>query len=90
MKRSSYTPEYKSEAVRLVHETGRSANAVAKELGISQTILSRWIREAAANETSESGDQRSEILRLQKKLKEVTQERDFLRDAAAYFASPKK
>ena len=88
--RRQYSAEFKSEAVRLVRESGRSASEVANELGIGQPTLSRWVRAASSEEPAEVLDQRAEILRLKKQLKEVTQERDFLRDAAAYFASPPK
>ena len=88
-KKKKYSSEFKKEAVRLVLESGRSVTSVAEELGVSQPALSRWGRAEEAADKSELADQRAEVLRLQRQLKEVTQERDFLRDAAAYFAKPK-
>ena len=41
-----FTREFKQEAAALVVQSGRSANQVAKELGLSQTALSRSLREA--------------------------------------------
>lgn len=89
-KRKEYTAEFKVEAIRLAHESGRGVTAVAAELGVSQPTLSRWLKESEAANHAEELDQRAEILRLRRQLKEVTQERDFLRDAATYFAKVKK
>ena len=88
-KAKRYTAEFKKEAVRLVLESGRGVTSTAAELGVSQPTLSRWVREEEAAGRGDLLDQRAEILRLQRELKEVTQERDFLRDAAMYFAKPK-
>jgi transposase-like protein len=44
--RRKFTSEFKQEAVALVQRSGRSANQVAQELGVSQTALSHWLREA--------------------------------------------
>lgn len=46
MQRRNFLSECKQEAVALVRRSGQSANQVAKELGVSQTALSRWLREA--------------------------------------------
>ena len=89
MSKKRYTPEFKEEAVRLALESDRSVTEVAEELGVAQPTLSRWVRAKEAADQTELQDQRAEILRLQRQLKEVTQERDFLRDAAAYFAKQK-
>jgi transposase-like protein len=39
--RRKFTDEFRQEAGALVQRSGQSANQVAKELGISQTALSR-------------------------------------------------
>ena len=51
--RRVFSTEFKQEAVELVRRNGRSANQVATELGVNQTTLSRWRREAEA--TSSTG-----------------------------------
>ena len=51
--RRVFSTEFKQEAVELVRRNGRSANQVATELGVNQTPLSRWKREAEA--TSSTG-----------------------------------
>lgn len=42
--RRKYSPEFKSEAVRLATQVGNSINSVAKDLGIHDSLLRRWIR----------------------------------------------
>ena len=89
-KRKRYTPEYKREAVELVRRSGTSCRQIALELGISPNLLTRWVREAEAGASkafSGTGTPRDEeVARLRRDLARVTKERDFLRDAAAYFA----
>ena len=41
--RREFTPEYKDEAVRLVINTGRAVASVARELGINEATLGRWV-----------------------------------------------
>jgi transposase len=43
--RRQYSDEYKSEAVRLVRESGKPLSQVARELGINDNMLHRWSRE---------------------------------------------
>ena len=40
---SGFTPEYKDEAVKLVINTGRPVAVVARELGIQESTLGRWV-----------------------------------------------
>ena len=40
--RRQFTDAFKSEAVRLTRESGRPVAQVARELGISDTVLYRW------------------------------------------------
>ena len=41
--RPPYPPEFRAEAVRLVHESGQSMRQVARDLGISNESLRRWV-----------------------------------------------
>jgi len=79
-----YPEEFKQEAVRQVLEKGFSVPSVAKRLGISDKSLYYWV-----NKTRKTPEQRSEseeIRRLKAELKRVTEERDILKKAAAFFA----
>ena len=40
--------EFKQEAVQLVLTSGKSATQIAQDLGVSDSALSRWVRESRA------------------------------------------
>jgi transposase len=88
MSRRRYTEEFKVAAVRQVTVGGHSVPDVAKRLGVTTKSLYEWKRvygespERAAQIKSEQAENR----RLKKELKRVTEERDILKKAAAYFA----
>ena len=89
-KRRKFSPEFKREAVKLTLQPGISCSQVALEIGVAPNLLSRWKREAEAIRSKAfqgSGNPRDEeVARLKRELVRVTKERDFLREAAAYFA----
>ena len=41
-----YSAEFRAEAIRLVHTSGKSKTAIAQELGISLEALRAWVRQA--------------------------------------------
>lgn len=88
MSHRKYTDEYKAEAIKQVTERGHSAHEVAKRLGMSGDTLYRWVREStkAPVQRTRERSQVDEIARLRAELKRVTEERDLLKKAAAYFA----
>ena len=43
--RRSFTEEYKRQAVDLVASSGRSIRSVAKELGLRDSVLRRWVEQ---------------------------------------------
>ncbi len=93
-RRKRYSGEFKREAIRRADEEGVTDVLVAEELGINARQLRRW-REAAKREgqaafPGEGNARDQELMRLKRKLAKVEQERDFLREAAAYFAKESK
>jgi len=89
-KRRKYSPEFKREAVELTRQPGVSCRQVALEIGINANLLTRWKREAEAvsgKAFGGSGTPRDqEIAQLKRELARVKKERDFLREAATFFA----
>ncbi len=83
--RNKYPQEFKDEAVRQVIEKGYSVVDVAKRLGVTDKSLYNWV--AKAKRGPAKNDELDEIKRLKKELKRITEERDILKEAAAYFAS---
>jgi transposase len=91
IRRRRFTETFKTEAVQLVRESARPAAQVARELGIADNLLYRWVaehRQAEAHGTTRAGlrADAEELARVKRELARVTQERDFLRRAAAFFA----
>lgn len=89
--RRHFTAEYKREAVALVRASGKTMAAVAAELDLTETSLRAWVKQAEVDEKgSRSGpltsDERAELARLRRELRQVTQERDVLKKATAFFA----
>lgn len=83
-----YTEEFKVEAVRQITDRGHPVADVAARLGISSHSLYQWVKRYSVPEVERiaAQDQQVEIRRLKSELKRVTEERDILKKAAAYFA----
>ena len=88
MARRKFSKEFKAEAVALVLERGLSASQVARDLGVGQPTISRWVRVAqeAAAPGALSATEREELRRLREETKTLRMERDILKKAAAFFA----
>ena len=90
-KRRKYSAEFKREAIALTRQPGVSCRQIALDIGVNPNLLSRWKREAEQDVSEKafrgSGTPRDEELaRLKRELAKVKQERDFLREAATFFA----
>src|SRR5262245_14251469 len=90
--RRTFTPEFKTQAVKLITEQGRSVAAVARDLDLSESLLRSWKKDLAAN-----GDRafpghgnppalEEELRRLRAENKRLQMERDILKKATAFFA----
>jgi len=89
-KRKSYTPAYRREAAHLVIDTGRPIVQVAREIGVGEALLGRWVAlERARTDPPEAldVDERAELTRLRAENAELRMDREFLRKAAAFFAT---
>ena len=88
MSSKRYTEEFKVEAIRQITERGYPVAEVAGRLGVSQHSLYQWLKDHGqpAEARQEQQSQSAEIRRLKAELKRVTEERDILKKAAAYFA----
>jgi transposase len=97
--RRSFTDDYKRQAVDLVASSNRSIGSVAKELGLRDSVLRRWVekrgvrREPTAaswrpttQATLPSADHAAEIARLQQENERLRMERDILKKSIAIFA----
>ncbi len=89
-----YSPEFKREAMMRASEEGVTDVIVCEELDISVRQLRRWrdeLRLLGDDAFPGQGRSRDEQLtKLKRELAKVKQERDFLKDAAVFFAKESK
>jgi transposase len=55
--RKNYIDEFRQEAVRLLQMSGKSARQIGRELGVAQSVLRRWKKQADASEAVSDEDQ---------------------------------
>ena len=89
--RRRFTPEFKRQAVQLLNAGQRPAAEIARELGVPRNRLYKWQQEVATHGGAFPGSGRhaepaAELARRQRDLARVTEERDILKKAAAFFA----
>jgi transposase len=88
--RRSFTPEFKAEVVALVRQPGKTAGAVAREMGLTETAVREWVKQAERDDGTRtdglSSAERTEMAQLRKELREAREERDILKRAVAFFA----
>ena len=87
-KRKSYTPKYRREAAHLVIGTGRTIAEVARDIGVGEALLGRWvaIERSRMDDPPEAMDagERAELERVRRENAELRMDREFLKKAAAY------
>ncbi len=90
--RRRFPEEFKREAVHLATQPGMTISGVARDLGLSPSVLRRWIDNARGGKwSSEPGkplksDMATELERTRRELAKVKMERDILKKALGYFA----
>jgi transposase len=87
-----YPKAFKNEAVALVLEQGYSVAEAAKSLGIAANLLYRW-RDQTLEQKEGAGlveNEREELKRLRKEVKQLRMEKEILKKASAFFAKEMK
>ena len=87
-KRRKFTNEFKLEAVKLAEQGDVSVAQVARDLGIHESVLGRWIKlfGQRADGSRLTPDEREELIRLRRENRRLTQERDILKRAVSIFS----
>jgi transposase len=85
---STYTKEFRDNAVRLALSRDRSRSAIARELGLPEWELSDWVRSSERLSVKRAGKSGiDDVLALQNELKRLRLENEILKKAAAFFAN---
>ncbi len=88
MGKANFSDEFKRDAVAQITERGYRVAEVSERLGVRQHSPYAWKRQFAKR--PEDGSKDAEIRQLKRELQRVTEERDILKKATAYFARDAK
>ena len=83
-----FSDDFKRDAVAQITERGYPVAEVSQRLGVSQHSLYAWKKKFS--QPSGGNDKDAEIRQLKRELARVTEERDILKKATAYFARDAK
>lgn len=84
--RRSFPKEFKADAVALVLDEGRTIASVARSLGVGESNLGNWVRQARIDRGEREGltsGERAELARLRRENAQLRMERDLLKRATA-------
>jgi transposase len=92
--RRQFTDEFRAGAVRLVLDEGKTVSQVARDLDLTASALSTWVKHARGDRskgrTGLTTAEREQLADLKKEVRELRMERDLLKKAAAFFAKESK
>ena len=86
-----HPPEFRRRAVELARERSKPVAELAKDLGISESCLRRWMEQsetdaAGGSETALTSREKKELVELRRDKRRLEMEVEILKRAAAYFA----
>ena len=85
----AHPPEFRHRAVDLARARVKPIAQIAKDLGISESCLRRWMDQADIEDGHRpglTGDERAELVRLRREKRVLEMEIEILKRASAYFA----
>jgi transposase len=92
--RRKYSAEFKREAVALANQPGVTKAQIGRDLGVNPNMITRWQRELERNGTKaflgQGVARDEEMAALKRENARLKKERDFLREAATFFARDPK
>jgi transposase len=95
-KRRRFSRDFKLDAINLVKTGGMDAKVVNHNLGLGPQVVERWIKEYEADQAEsfpgvgQPKESLKEVYELQRKLKQVEEERDILKKALCIFSREPK
>jgi transposase-like protein len=86
-----YPKEFRRDVIAVARQGDQSIAQVARSFGISESCLSRWLKiadrqDGIAAGSASAGEDSAELRELRKRNRQLEQENEILRRAAAYFA----
>jgi len=83
--RRQFTTEQKAEAVRIVEQSGKSISQIATEMGLTESALRNWVKQAQVDQAAAPNgalttEERQELAKLRRDVKRLQMERDFLKN----------
>ena len=93
--RRSFTDEFKAEVVKKVLVGHKTAGQVARDLDLTETAVRKWVKQAQVDRGKGppgalTTAEREELARLRKEVRELREDREILKKAAAFFAKQHK
>jgi len=86
-RKSKYSGEFQSAAVRLLAEPGATNESVGRDLGVSRETIRRWAKALAAEadpELRRAREEHAELVALRRRVRVLEEEREILAKAAAF------
>jgi transposase len=89
--RRVFTPEFKADVVRLCRDGGEKPNVVSNRLGLTESSVRNWVKQAEVNAVGGTAEamttaEREELQHLRRETKRLQMERDILKKAVTFFA----
>jgi len=90
-KRRKFTPEFKAEVVELCRRGDRSIGQVSRDLKLTETSVRAWVKQAEVDRGEGppgalTTQEREELRRLRRENRQLREDREILKKAAAFFA----
>jgi transposase len=85
----AFPEEFRRDVVAVARKGEAPITQIAKDFGISQSCLTRWLKLAEIEDGNRQGTSRQEsdeLREAKKRVRQLEQENEILRRAAAYFA----
>ena len=93
--RRSFADEFKAQVVQKVLSSGKTAGQVARELDLTETAVRHWVKQAQVDRgkgppRALTTAEKEELAQLRKEVRELREDREILKKAAAFFAKHQK
>jgi transposase len=86
--RRKFSKEFKTETVALIRSSAKPIAQICRDMGLSESTVQRWVAQAEVDAGQRNGlttVEREELSRLRREIRVVSEERDVLAKAIAFF-----